>query len=342
MSATIKLGVIGTGSLGSQHARLYAELQKRSEGRLHFVGVCDTDMIRARAVAEKNGTTAFDTPAQLAALVDAVSVATPTETHHAVARLLLAAGKHVLIEKPISDDLQEAEELVALARRHNCVLQVGHVERFNPVMKYLTSVLTEARFIEVHRLSPYPGRSTDIGVVLDLMIHDLDVILALVRSPIASVDAVGIPVLSTSEDIANARLKFANHCVANITASRVSPERLRKIRIFGRTHEGAAYISLDYMKQEGQIYRIAGEDAAESSLIKKLLAGRNATVVSEFGGRKIVREPVPIERDEPLKLELQSFIESIQSRRDPVVTGEAGTQALEVAMDITERIRSTL
>jgi predicted dehydrogenase len=272
-------------------------------------------------------------------VVDAVSVATPTETHHAVAKQLLVAGKHVLVEKPITADLREAEDLVALARQHHCVLQVGHVERFNPVMKYLGEVLTDARFIEVHRLSPYPGRSTDIGVVLDLMIHDLDVILALVRSPIASVDAVGIPVLSASEDIANARLKFSNGCVANVTASRVSPERMRKIRIFGRTQEGAAYISLDYMKQEGQIYRIAGEDREESSLIKKLLAGRSATVVSEFGGRKIVREPVPIERDEPLKLELQNFIDSIQLRRDPLVTGEAARQALEVAMDITAKVR---
>jgi len=277
----------------------------------------------------------------LANFVDAVSVATPTETHYKVARVFLERGKHVLVEKPITDSLREAEELVALARKNKCVLQVGHVERFNPVMRYLTDILREARFIEVHRLSPYPGRSTDIGVVLDLMIHDLDVVLSLVKAPLVAVDAVGIPVLSASEDIANARLKFADGCVANITASRVSAERMRKIRIFGRTEHGAAYISLDYMKQEGELYRVAAEDAQESGLLRKLLAGKHASIVSEFAGRKIVREPVPIERDEPLKLELQNFVDSIRHHRDPLVTGEAAKQALEVAMEITAQVRQS-
>jgi predicted dehydrogenase len=247
----------------------------------------------------------------------------------------LERGRHLLVEKPITNNLADAEKLVTLARQRKCVLQVGHVERFNPVMRYLNEVLAEARFIEVHRLSPYPGRSVDIGVVLDLMIHDLDVVLSLVKSPLAAVDAVGIAVLSVSEDIANARLKFANGCVANITASRVSAERMRKIRIFGRTETDAAYISLDYQKQEGELYRVAGEGAQESGLLKKLLAGKHATIVSEFAGKKIVREPLPIERDEPLKLELQHFIESCRAHRDPLVTGEAAKQALEVAMEIT-------
>jgi predicted dehydrogenase len=171
------------------------------------------------------------------------------------------------------------------------------------------------------------------------MIHDLDVVLSLVKSPLVSVDAVGIPVLSESEDIANVRLKFANGCVANITASRVSAEKMRKIRVFGRTSHGAAYVSLDYMKQEGESYRVAAEDAQESGLLKKLLAGKHASIVSEFGGRKIVREPVPIERDEPLKLELQHFLDAIRFHRDPLVTGEAAKQALEVAMEITEQVR---
>jgi predicted dehydrogenase len=320
MSAPLKVGVVGVGHLGQHHARIYRELPG-----IQFVGSFDTDPKK----------TSFPTLAALADAADAVSVATPTESHCAVARIFLERGKHVLVEKPITRNLAEAEELVALARRNNCVLQVGHVERFNPVLRYLNGILTEARFIEVHRLSPYPARSTDIGVVLDLMIHDLDIILALVKSPLTGVDAVGIPVLSASEDIANARLKFANGCVANITAIRVSPERMRKLRIFGNTNNGAAYISLDYMRQEGQIYRMASEDARESSLLKKLLAGKDATIVSEFAGKKIVREPVPIERDEPLKLELQSFIEAIRLRRQPVVTGEAAKQALEVAMEIT-------
>ena len=341
MSDILKVGVVGVGHLGSQHARIYSELAKRSNGQTSFVGVCDTDSIRVRALTEKVGGGTFENAAELANFVDAVSVATPTETHYKVARVFLERGKHVLVEKPITDSLREAEELVALARKNKCVLQVGHVERFNPVMRYLTDILREARFIEVHRLSPYPGRSTDIGVVLDLMIHDLDVVLSLVKAPLVAVDAVGIPVLSASEDIANARLKFADGCVANITASRVSAERMRKIRIFGRTEHGAAYISLDYMKQEGELYRVAAEDAQESGLLKKLLAGKHASIVSEFAGRKIVREPVPIERDEPLKLELQNFIDSIRHHRDPLVTGEAAKQALEVAMEITAQVRQS-
>lgn len=323
MSRPLKLGVVGVGHLGQHHARIYREFPD-----IQFIGAYDADPKRSD----------FPNLAALADTADAVSVATPTETHFAVAREFLERGKHVLVEKPITKDLGEAEQLVALARRHRCVLQVGHVERFNPVMQYLTDTLAEARFIEVHRLSPYPGRSTDIGVVLDLMIHDLDVVLALVKSPLTSVDAVGIPVLSASEDIANARLKFANGCVANITASRVSPERMRKIRLFGRTEIGAAYISLDYMRQEGQLYRMASDDARESGFLKKLLAGKDATIVSEFGGKKVVREPVPIQRGEPLKLELQHFLDSIRAHRDPVVTGEAGKQALEVALEITRRI----
>src|SRR4029079_12671631 len=182
-----------------------------------------------------------------------------------LARTLLREGKHVLVEKPMTDNSVQATELVQLAMQNNCVLQVGHVERFNPVFKYLQSVATEPRFIETHRLSPYPARSTDIGVVLDLMIHDLDVVLAFVKSPVASVAAVGIPVLSKSEDIANARLRFANGCVANLTVSRVSAERMRKIRVFS-SGKNTSYISLDYRQQKGFIYRLAKDDEPESSL----------------------------------------------------------------------------
>ena len=340
MSETFRVGVVGAGHLGSHHARIYSEIARRSSGQCGFVGVFDTDNIKVRALTEKVGGGTFETAEEMAKFVDAVSIATPTETHFAVARVFLERGKHVLVEKPITDNVRDAEQLVALARKNGCVLQVGHVERFNPVMRYLNEVLAEARFIEVHRLSPYPGRSIDIGVVLDLMIHDLDVVLSLVKSPLAAIDAVGIPVLSETEDIANARLKFANGCVANITASRVSAERMRKIRIFGRTEHGAAYISLDYMKQEGELYRVAAEDAQESGLLKKLLAGKHASIVSEFAGKKIVREPVPIERDEPLKLELQHFIESVRLRRQPLVSGEAAKQALEIAIEITEQVRA--
>ncbi len=245
----------------------------------------------------------------------------------------------------MTDNTAQAAELIELAQRNNCVLQVGHVERFNPVFKYLESAAPQPRFIETHRLSPYPARSTDIGVVLDLMIHDLDVVLAFVKSPVTSVDGVGIPVLSKSEDIANARLRFANGCVANLTASRVSPERMRKIRVFSGG-ETPSYISLDYRAQEGFIYRIARDGEEESSILKKVLAaklgvGRDSTIVSEFGGKRIVREPVPIAKDEPLKLELQHFVECVREKQTPMVSGESAKRALDLAFEITRQVQQS-
>src|SRR5260221_325899 len=286
----------------------------------------------------------FGSVAEAAAAADALSIVTPTNTHFDVARGLLSAGKHVLVEKPITDNAAQAQELVALAQTNRCVLQVGHVERFNPVLEYLEKVATDPRFIETHRLSPFPARSTDIGVVLDLMIHDLDVVLAFVRSPLTSVDSLGIPVLSKSEDIANTRLRFANGCVANLTASRISPERMRKIRVFSG---GAmtSYVSLDYRAQEGFIYRIARDGEEESSILKKVLAakfgvGKDSTIVSEFGGKRIVREPVPIEKGEPLKLELQHFVECVGAHQTPVVSGESAKRALDLAFEITRQIQA--
>jgi predicted dehydrogenase len=279
--------------------------------------------------------------AEAAAASDALNIVTPTTTHFDLAKMLLQQGKHVLVEKPMTDDTAQAAELVQLAQQKHCVLQVGHVERFNPVFKYLETVATQPRFIECHRLSPYPARSTDIGVVLDLMIHDLDVVLAFVKSPVTSMDAVGIPVLSKSEDIANVRLRFANGCVANLTASRVSPERMRKIRVFsGPTNP--CYISLDYRVQEGFIYRVARDDEWVSSKLRKLLAlaGSNVTVVSEFAGKKIVREPVPIAKDEPLKLELQSFVNCVREKETPMVSGESAKRALDLAFEITRQVQN--
>jgi predicted dehydrogenase len=300
----------------------------------------------ARKIAAKYNTRVFNSVAEAAAASDAVNVVTPTSTHFELAKQLLAQGKHVLVEKPMTDNTEQAAELVQLAQQKNCVLQVGHVERFNPVFKYLESAAPEPRFIECHRLSPYPARSTDIGVVLDLMIHDLDVVLAFVKSPLTSVDAVGIPVLSKSEDIANARLRFANGCVANLTASRVSPERMRKIRVFSGGTTTPSYISLDYRAQEGFIYRIAREDEAESSILKKVLAaklgvGKDSMIVSQFAGKKIVREPVPIAKDEPLKLELQHFVNCVSEKQTPAVSGESAKRALDLAFEITRQIQQS-
>jgi len=334
----IRVSVLGVGSLGKEHARIYAALA--ADGLVDFVGIFDPAKETARFCAEKHRTRVFETVEQAAEASDALSVVTPTQFHFELTKQLLQQGKHVLVEKPMTDDAEEAAQLVELARAHARILQVGHVERFNPVFKYLEAVATEPRFIETHRLSPFPARSTDIGVVLDLMIHDLDIVLAFVKAPVTSVDAVGIPVLSRSEDIANARLRFANGCVANLTVSRVSAERMRKIRVFsgGAT---TSYISLDYRAQEGFIYRIAREGEEESSILKKLLQARTSTIVSQFGGKKIVREPVPLAKEEPLKLELQHFVRCVQAQQTPLVSGESARRALELAIEITRQVQSS-
>ena len=337
--AKVRVAVYGVGSLGKEHARIYSELAHA--GEVEFTGVYDANADSAHRIAQKYQVRAFGSEEEAAAGTDAINIVTPTITHYQIAKKLLAQGKHVLVEKPMTDSSAQAAELVQLALQKNCVLQVGHVERFNPVFKYLETAASQPRFIETHRLSPYPARSTDIGVVLDLMIHDLDVVLAFVKSPVTSVDAVGIPVLSKSEDIANARLRFENGCVANLTVSRVSPERMRKIRVFsgGGT---PSYISLDYRAQEGFIYRIARDGEEESSLLKKLLAAKDSTIVSEFAGKRIVREPVPIAKEEPLKLELKHFVECVREKQTPLVSGESAKQALDLAFEITRQVQAAL
>lgn len=303
MTNKLRIGVVGVGHIGSNHARLYAEIPSAE-----FAAVFDTDSAKAAAIARKYGAKPAGSIWEFGDMVDAASVATPTSSHYEVARALLQSGKHVLVEKPITESTRHASELANMATEKNLILQVGHVERFNPVLSALEARLTHPRFIEAHRLSPYPDRSTDIGVVLDLMIHDLEVILHLVRSPVQNIDAVGVPVLSKSEDIANARLRFENGCVANITSSRISPERMRKIRVF----QEDAYLSLDYQNQTGEIYRRA--------------LGR------------ITRDKVEIEREEPLKRELTSFVECATTGREPRVSGFQATAALELAVQITEQI----
>ena len=299
----LRVGVVGVGHIGSNHARIYAETPT-----IEFAGIYDVDPERANNVARKTKARVAQSLEELAGWVEAASIATPTNTHYEIARLLLERGKHLLVEKPITDNTAHAGELATLALRHHLVLQVGHVERFNPVLSALEQLLTHPRFIEAHRLSPYPERSTDIGVVLDLMIHDLEIILHLVRSQVQNIDAVGVPVLSRGEDIANARIRFENGCVANITSSRISPERMRKIRVF----QEDAYLSLDYQNQSGEIYR-------------------------RVDGR-IARDKVQVEREEPLKRQLISFIECASTGDAPRVSGWEATAALELAVEITNRI----
>jgi predicted dehydrogenase len=236
MSELIRIGVVGVGSIGRNHARICAELSDAQ-----FSAVLDIDRESAEATAAQYGAKVAGSLDEFIALVDAATVAAPTVVHHEIGRALLARGKHVLIEKPITETASQADELVRLARERSLILQVGHIERFNPILSALEQRLTRPRFIESHRLSPYPFRSVEIGVVLDLMIHDLEIILHLVRSPVQSIDAVGVPVLSKREDIANARIRFESGCVANVTASRISPEKMRKIRVF----QEYTYLSLD-------------------------------------------------------------------------------------------------
>jgi len=299
----LRVGVVGVGHIGGNHARIYLELPN-----VEFVAIRETDSVRSAENARRFGVQSATSLDEFAGLIDAASVATPTSSHFSIAQDLLTRGKHLLIEKPITETTAEARELAGLAAARGLVLQVGHVERFNPVLSALEQRLTHPRFIEAHRLSPYPNRSTDIGVVLDLMIHDLEIILHLVRSPVESIDAVGVPVLSRGEDIANARLRFASGCIANITSSRISPERMRKIRVF----QEDAYLSLDYQSQSGEIYRREG--------------------------REIRREPVAIEKEEPLRQQIVSFVDCAITGGEPKVSGSHAAAALELALEITKRI----
>jgi len=299
----VRAGVVGVGAIGQNHARVYAALPGA-----RLAAIFDTDLERATACAERYGAQATADLEEFASLVDAASVATPTVTHRAIGEILLSRGVHCLVEKPIAASTEDAAALVTLANDRDRLLQVGHIERFNPILRDLEERLADPKFIEVHRLSPFPERSTDVGVVLDVMIHDLEIVLHLVKSPVVSVDAVGVPVLTNREDIANARLRFESGCVANITASRVSPEKLRKIRVF----QAEAYLSLDYQAQAGKIFRRVGQ--------------------------QIVAEDVRVERDEPLKLELESFIHCVATGQRPRVSGAEAAAALNLAIEITRQI----
>lgn len=303
--ANMKFGLAGAGAMGRNHARVIQNLEQAD-----LVAVYDADFKRAQQVAEEFNAQPVKTLEELADYADAISVAVPTSAHLKVGGELMKRGAHILVEKPIAGTLEEARELVEIAQQEERVLAVGHIERFNPVMKVLEKQVGQPRFIEAHRLSPFPKRSLDIGVVLDLMIHDLEIILHLVDAPVESVDAVGIPVITKQEDIANARIRFQNGAVANLTASRISPDKLRKIRVF----QGDAYLSLDYQNQEGHV-------------IKKGLLGLD-------------KKDVPVEKGEPLYLELTSFAKSVRECEDPEVTGQHGMEALRLALIITDQIKS--
>ena len=330
--STLRTAVIGTGHLGAIHARVYAELEGSQ-----LVGIVDTRAERAAEIASKHGAAVIEDYRELVGRVDAVSVATPTRSHHEIAKFFLENGVPVLVEKPITTTLEQAQDLVRTARERGVALQVGHIERFNPAVRALLDDVRGARFIEVHRLSPFKFRSTDIGVVLDLMIHDLDIILSLTESEVTEIRAAGVRVLSKdTEDIANARLSFANGCVANITASRISQTAMRKVRFFNPD----SYVTCDMMKKEALVYQKGSAfddfdvDALEPGAIDDPL-----TYVYE---NLIHIKKVEIKPEEPLTAALGAFFEAVRTKSEPVVTGEQGMRALQVAFDILAAIRTTL
>lgn len=304
---TVKVGVIGVGSLGQHHARIYKELNGAE-----LVGIYDANTERAAEIAGRFDVPAFASAEELAARCEAVSIVVPTDLHAKVAIPVMRQGAHILVEKPICASLEEAGALLEVALAEKRIVQVGHIEHFNPVMSYLEDKVNQPRYITADRLAPFNIRGTEVGVVLDLMIHDIGIIQQLVKSPIERIDSVGVNVLSAREDIANARIQFANGCVANINTSRVSSKKVREIRVFQDT----GYLSLNFMEQSGHV------------------------VVRQ--GTELIKEEIPIEKDEPLKLELAAFLECVREQRNPKVGGAEAASALEVAIRITEQIRDQI
>ena len=318
----VSVAVVGVGVFGRNHARVYKELEQQGEA-VRLLGVVDPDLSRADAVASEFGCKGFGSVHQMLTThseLQAASVAAPTVHHLEVARELMQAGVDVLIEKPLAATLAEADQLVALAARHKRIAQVGHLERFNPAVRATVPLLTQPMFFEVHRLSVFTPRSLDVDVVLDLMIHDLDIVLAFAKSPVKEVRAVGLPILSGKVDIANVRLEFESGCIANFTASRVSTERVRKLRFF----QPRQYVSVDYGRQEVLVFTV-GQDGA---------AAGTPSVNPQIG----VTKPA-VASEEPLQAELKSFLQAVRERSTPVVPLEDGRLALGLALEIVGAIR---
>ncbi|MDD5541681.1 MAG: Gfo/Idh/MocA family oxidoreductase [Acidobacteriia bacterium] len=309
MDKKIRVGVVGVGSLGQHHVRIYSQLPN-----VELVGIVDQNRERALAVAAQRNACVLDHPDDLLGKVDCISLAVPTVDHAALGTHFLKNGVDVLVEKPIAVSLEEADALIDAAREHGRILQVGHIERFNPAVTAARQILKSPKFFEIHRLSEFTPRSLDIDVVLDLMIHDLDILLTFVQAPITDLRAVGLPILTPKVDIANVRIEFADGCVANLTASRVSTEKIRKLRFF----QPNEYVSVDYTRQEMLVLQLQRDEKNDMKI----------------DGRRVAEPP-----QEPLKLELQAFMDSIRTRSIPQVTGEQGRHALEVAGLINRKIQ---
>ena len=314
---TLSVAVIGCGAFGRNHARVYHELAKAGE-RVKIAGVVDVDRSRADSLAREFGCQAYSSAEELLSSggVDAASIAVPTLDHAAVALQLMRAGVDVLIEKPLTSTLAEADELIDLAEREKRIAQVGHLERFNPAVQATLPLITKPMFFEVHRLSVFTPRSLDVDVVLDLMIHDLDAVLAFVKSPIKEIRAAGLPILSNKVDIANARVEFESGCIANFTASRVSTERVRKLRFF----QPRQYISVDYGRQDVLVFSV-GDGAGAPSPNPNIKISKPAIVP-----------------EEPLRAEIRAFLDAVRTRRDPPVGLKEGRRALAVALEILDQI----
>ncbi|MEC8013838.1 MAG: Gfo/Idh/MocA family oxidoreductase [Verrucomicrobiota bacterium] len=301
----IRCGVAGVGYLGQHHARIYNEI-----GSCDLVGIYEPSEEAAKRVIELYGCKRFESIEELGDACDAVSVVCPTDLHTKVSIPLIKRNCHLLIEKPLCVSSEEAEKILSYAQDFSTIVQVGHIEHYNPVMEFLEDAVELPRYLTVERLAPFQIRGTEVGVVLDLMIHDIGIVMALVGSPLKTVDAIGVRVLSNTEDIANARLVFESGCVANLNASRVSEKKAREIRVF----QESGYLSLDFMNQKGHLIR----------------KNQNALEKSE----------VPVEKAEPLVLELQSFLDCVRETRIPKTDGAFGRSALEVALNITKQIQS--
>lgn len=305
MDNKLKVAVIGVGYLGEHHARIYSSMEE-----VELVGIADTDIDRAESIAAKYNTKAFHNYKDLFGKVRAVSIVTPTVLHYQIALDFIRQNTDVMIEKPVSTTVSQANSLIVEADSRGVIIQVGHIERFNPALRIMSEHIKNPRFIESHRVGPFVGRATDVNVILDMMIHDIDIVLSIVKSDVTDIRAVGTPVLTSHIDIANARLEFANGCIADLTASRISREKIRKIRIF----QPDTYLSLDYAQQTLTMYRRIIEDNSP----------------------KIIEDKITPEKEEPLYAELRSFINAVVSGKRPLVSCEDGRDALAIALKVQE------
>lgn len=329
----LKIAVIGAGHLGKEHARIYSEIPE-----VNLVGIVDINKDTGEAVARRCNTKYYSSFEEILNKVNAASVVVPTRFHYEITRELLKNGIHVLVEKPMTGTVSEAEDLIKLSKETSTILQPGYIERFNPAIEAIQKLDVSLKFIECHRLSPFTFRSADIGVVLDLMIHDIDIILYLSKSKVKKIDAVGVSVISDKEDIANARIQFENGCVANITASRVSFEPMRKIRLFSEN----SYISLDYHKQEAIIYKKSPELTPKSIITENTDVSTIKDLKNFVFGDLLKIERIKMNNQEPLRKELESFISCVNNGKQPVVSGEDGINAIKAATIIKEEINKNL